>query len=120
MMINRQFSRFLLLAIFLSLGNSQAQNLINVKVAGGTPGAPSGAAVVGTVGDAWNYFPSMSGRASGGGVVTNASVIKDSSGATLGGVTMTMSLSAGDGLDSFSDTSSFQPDPVVAHGQLHL
>ena len=69
----------LIAALFLAAVESRAQNLINVRVAGGTPGAPSGAAVIGTGGDVWNYFPSLGGRAVGGGVVTNATTIKDSS-----------------------------------------
>lgn len=93
-----------------------AQNLINVKLAGGAPGTPIGAAVLGTAGDAWNYFPNLGGRANGGGVVTNAVTIRDSSGATLSGVSMTASLSAGDGMDSYTDTGSFSPVPSVIMG----
>ena len=37
-------------------------------------------------------------------------------GATLAGVTMTMSLSGGDGLDSFTDTGSFSPTPSLLMG----
>jgi hypothetical protein len=69
--------------LILSLANAHAQNLIYVKVAGGTPGTPSGAAVIGTSGDVWNYFLSLAGRAIGGDVVTNATTIKDSMGATF-------------------------------------
>jgi len=98
------------------LGKADAQNLINVKLAGGTPGLPTGAAAIGTAGDVWNYFPSLSGRASGGGVVTNAATIKDSAGATLGGVALSVSLSGGDGMDSFSDTASFSPTPSLIMG----
>ena len=102
---------------FLSFAlSARAQNLINVKLAGGAPGTPSGAAVIGTAGDVWNYSPSLGGRASGGGVVTNAATIRDSSGATLSGVTMTVSLSGGDGLDSFTDTSGFSPIPLLLMG----
>lgn len=103
--------------IFLcSISSTDAQNLINVKPAGGAPGTPSGAAVIGTAGDGWNYFPNLGGRANGGGVVTNATTLKDASGATLGGVTMSMSLSGGDGLDSYTDTGSFSPIPSVLMG----
>lgn len=97
------------------LANADAQNLINVKLAGSTPGAPTGAAVVGRAADAWNYFPSLNGRASDGGVVTNATTIKDSTGTTLNGVTMTMSLSAGV-VSSFSDTLTFSPNPPLIMG----
>ena len=102
--------------LFLSLLTANAQSLINVKVAGGAPGAPSGAAVIGAAGDAWNYFPNLNGLANGGGTVTNAITIKDSTGATLSGVAMTMSLSGGNGLNSFSDTSSFSPVPSLIMG----
>ena len=90
-----------------------AQNLINVRVSGGTPGTPTGAAVIGSASDVWNYYPSLGGRASGGGVVTNATTIKDTSGATLSGVAMTMSLSGGDGLDNFTDAANFNPVPTL-------
>lgn len=93
-----------------------AQNLVNVRVSGGNPGTPTGAAVVGTPGDTWNYFANMGGRASGGGVVTNATTIRDSSGATLPGVALTMSLSGGDGLDNYTDTGSYSPTPVLIMG----
>jgi pectin methylesterase-like acyl-CoA thioesterase len=102
--------------LLLSLLAANAENLINVKVAGGAPGAPNGTAVIGTAGDTWNYFPNLNGLANGGGVVTNATTIKDSSGATLSGVAMTMSLSGGNGLNSFSDTSSFSPAPSLILG----
>lgn len=95
---------------------TRAQNLINVKLAGGTQAATSGAAVVGTAGDAWNVFASLGARANGGGVVTNAATLKDSSGATLSSVTMTVSLSGGDGLDSYTDNSSFTPNPSALMG----
>ena len=66
-----------LLSLLVSAGfcltaSSFAQNLINVKIAGGAPGAPSGAAVIGAAGDVWNYFPNLNTRANNGGVVTNA------------------------------------------------
>ena len=102
--------------MFLSLLTASAENLINVKVAGGAPGAPNGAAIIGMVGEVWNYFPNLNGLANGGGVVTNAATIKDSSGATLSGVAMTMSLSGGNGLNSFTDTSSFSPAPSLIMG----
>ncbi len=100
-------------ALLLSCLTVPGQNLINVRLAGGNPGTPSGAAAIGSAGDAWNYFPNLSGRASGGGVVTNATTIKDSTGTTLPGVTMTMSLSGGDGLDRYTDSTSFNPTPSV-------
>ena len=106
----------LMALLLLAAPVAGAQNLINVKVAGGAPGAPSGAAVIGSAGDGWNYFPNLSGRAGGGGVVTNATVIKDATGATLAGVTMTMSVSGGDGLDSFTDNAAFNPVPSVLMG----
>ena len=107
----------LLFLTLLGLANSAgAQNLINVKPAGGTPGLPTGAAAIGTAGDVWNYFPSLNARASGGGVVTNATIIRDSSGATLSGVTMTASISGGDGVDSFSNTGANSPTPSLIMG----
>lgn len=105
-----------LCALLVSLGVAHAQNLINVRVSGANPGTPTGAAVLGESGDVWNYFPNLSGRASGGGVVTNATTIKDSSGATLPGVAMTMSLSGGNGLDNYTDNTSYNPTPVVIMG----
>lgn len=107
------------LFVFILLGfasSTGAQNLINVRLVGGNPGQPTGAAVLGTTGDNWNYFANLAGRASGGGVVTNVTTLKDSTGATLAGVTMTMSLSGGDGLDNFTDTSSFSPIPLLIMG----
>lgn len=106
----------LVLLALCCAGHVHAQNLINVRPAGGTPGTPSGAAVIGSAGDVWNYFPNLGGRASGGGVVTNATTIKDSTGATLPGVTMTMSLSGGDGLDNYTDNNAFSPTPVLLMG----
>jgi len=104
------------LLLLAAVADVQAQNLINFKFAGGTPGAPSGAAVTGVASDGWNYFPSLGGRANSGGVVTNAATIKDSSGATLAGVSMSMSLSGGDGLDSYTDTGNFSPTPSLLMG----
>lgn len=95
---------------------ANAQNLINVRLAGGNPGTPNGAAVVGSAGDSWNYLPNLGGRASGGGVVTNVTTIKDSIGATLSGVAMIMSLSGGDGLDNYTDTANFSPTPLLVMG----
>jgi pectin methylesterase-like acyl-CoA thioesterase len=106
----------LLIATCGFVAATTAQSLINVKLAGDNPGVPTGAAVVGAAGDSWNYFPNLTGRASGGGVVTNATIIKDSAGATLAGVTMTMSLSAGDGLDPWTDNTSFSPVPQLIMG----
>src|SRR5262245_25495820 len=80
---NTSCARWLIFLLLVVTSVTQAQNLINVKLAGGTPGTPTGAAVVGNSGDAWNYFANLGGRASGGGVVTNASLIKDATGATL-------------------------------------
>jgi len=107
------------LFVFTFLGfaaNADAQHLINVKLAGGSQAATSGAAVIGTAGDAWNVFASLGARANGGGVVTNATTIKDSTGVTLSGVTMTVSLSGGDGLDSYTDNSSSTPNPSALMG----
>ena len=100
----------------IPLLNVNGQTVINVKLAGGTPGAPTGAVVIGTAGDVWNYFPSLSGRGVGGGVLTNAATIKDSSGATLAGVAMTMSISGGVGVSAFTDTTSFSPNPPLIMG----
>ena len=100
----------------LPLAEATSQNAINVRLAGGDPGIPSGAAVIGGTGNTWNYFPNLGGRAGGGGVVTNAATIKDSSGTTVAGVTMTMVLSGGDGLDSYTDGNSFNPTPVMLMG----
>jgi pectin methylesterase-like acyl-CoA thioesterase len=97
----------------LSLSHATGQNLINIKIAGGTPGMPSGAAVIGAPGDVWNYFPSLSGRAVGGGVVTNATTIRDSTGATLIGVSMNASLGGGTGVSSFTDGANFSPNPSL-------
>jgi len=108
-------NRALFVLLFL-FNTASAQNLINVRLVGGNPGQPAGGAVIGTTGDTWNYFANLGGRASGGGVVTNATIIKDSSGATLAGVSMTMSLSGGDGLDNFTDTSNFSPVPLLIMG----
>lgn len=99
--------------LLAATADTHAQSLINVRVSGGTPGTPTGAAVIGSAGDVWNYYPSLGGRASGGGVVTNATTIKDSSGATLAGVSMTMSLSGGDGLDNYTDSAGFNPVPTL-------
>jgi pectin methylesterase-like acyl-CoA thioesterase len=115
-MTHHNQARLFVFILFCIATNTRAQNLINIKLAGGTPGTPTGAAVIGTTGDMWNYFASLNGRANGGGVVTNATTIRDSSGATLVGVSMTTSLSAGDGMDSFSDTGSFSPVPSVIMG----
>lgn len=107
----------LLVAVILSFVTSvNAQTLINVRTAGGNPGQPTGAATIGNAGDAWNYFANLGARASGGGVVTNATTIKDATGATLAGVSMNMTLSGGDGLDNFTDTSGFSPIPVLIMG----
>ena len=114
MKMNRTKYAFVVsLALLAAAVVAPAQSLINVRVAGGAPGTPTGAAVIGTAGNTWNYFPSLAGRASGGGVVTNATVIKDSANATLASVTMTMSLSGGDDLDNFTDGSSFNPTPSL-------
>ena len=96
--------------------NVHGQMVINVKVAGSTPGAPTSAAVIGTAGEVWNYFPSLSGRGVAGGVLTNATTIKDSSGTTLAGVTMTMSISGGVGVSAFTDTASFSANPALIMG----
>ncbi len=106
------------LGMLLALGSvANAQSLINVRVAGANPGTPTGIAAFGnSSSDVWNYFPNLSGRASGGGVVTNATTIKDSSGATLPGVTLNMMLSGGDGLDNYTDNNSFSPTPVLLMG----
>jgi len=103
--------------LLCSLATVRGQNLINVRLAGDDPGVPNGAAVVGLSGDTWNYFPNLNGRANGGGVVTNAAVILDANGATLPGVTLTLSLSGGNGLDRYTDNTSFNPNPVTVMGQ---
>jgi len=108
--------RLMVIGLIVFQASVFGQNLINVKLAGGAPGATSGPAVIGTAGHALNYFPNLGGRANGGGVVTNVTTIKDSTGTTLAGVSMTMSLSGGDGLDSFTDTSSFSPVPLLIMG----
>ncbi len=96
---------------------ARAQTLINVRIAGGNPGPPTGIAAFGnSSSDVWNYFPNLGGRASGGGVVTNATTIRNSSGSTLAGVTMNMTLSGGDGLDNYTDNNSFSPTPVLLMG----
>ncbi|HEX5218330.1 MAG TPA: pectinesterase family protein [Verrucomicrobiae bacterium] len=115
-MTHNHLFRLIVFTLVSLVITGRAQNLINVKLAGGTPGTPSGAAVVGTAGDVWNYFPSLGGRANGGGVVTNATTIRDSSGAALTGVAMTVSLSGGDGLDSFTDNGGFSPVPSLLMG----
>lgn len=115
-MTHLSFLRLSLLTILGLLAPASAQNLINVQLTGGAPGQPTGAAVIGSAGDTWNYFANLGGRASGGGVVTNATTIKDSTGATLASVSMTLSLSGGDGLDNFTDTSSFSPLPLLIMG----
>lgn len=107
---------WLLLVLAGASGLSSAQELINVRVAGGNPGAPNGPAVVGATGDLWNYFPNLGGWASGGGIVTNATTLKDAAGATLAGAALTLSLSGGDGLDNYTDTASFSPAPLLIMG----
>lgn len=115
-MTHRTLHRLFVFTLLCVTASAPAQNLINVKLAGGTPGMPSGPAVLGTAGDVWNYFPNLGSRANGGGVVTNTTVIKDSTGATLSSVTMTIALSGGDGLDSYTDTGSFNPLPSILMG----
>ncbi|MFO1488382.1 MAG: pectinesterase family protein [Verrucomicrobiota bacterium] len=101
----------------LLAGAAAAQTLINVRVAGGSPGIPTGTAAFGYAGtDVWNYFPNLGGRASGGGVVTNATTFRDSGSNLLAGVSMQMSLSGGDGFDSFTDNNAFSPTPVLLMG----
>ncbi len=95
---------------------TNAQTLINVLVDGGNPVPPSGATVIGSVGDVWNYFPKSSCRAHGGGVVTNATTVKDFTGATPSGVNMATALSADAGLSTFADTTSFSPTPLLIVG----
>lgn len=115
-MTRRGVAHAVLVASCVFLGgmfSAYPQNLINVRVAGGSPGAPAGAAVIGSSSDSWNYFPNLGGRASGGGVVTNATTIKDSTGATLSGVSMSMSLNGGDGLDNYTDSANFSPIPSL-------
>ena len=108
-----KLASFCLLVSLCVAERAPGQNLVNVRLAGGNPGTPSGAAAIGSAGDAWNYFPNLSGRASGGGLVTNATTLKDSTGATLAGAAMAMSLSGGDGLDNYTDGTSFSPTPSV-------
>jgi pectin methylesterase-like acyl-CoA thioesterase len=115
-MTHLTLKRFFVFTLLVLATLADAQNLINVKPAGGTPGTPSGAAVIGAPGDVWNYFPSLNTRANGGGVVTNATTIKDSSGATLSGVTMTASISGGDGVDSYSNAGASSPVPALIMG----
>ncbi len=115
-MTHRTLNRFFIFTLLGLTTLADAQNLINVKPAGGTPGPPSGAAVIGTPGDVWNYFPNLNTRANGGGVVTNATIIRDSSGATLPGVSMTASISGGDGVDSFSNAGANSPLPALIMG----
>lgn len=110
----------LLLALGLALAGDltvPAQSLLNVRVAGGNPGAPVGPGVVGGAGDVWNYFPNLGGRAPGGGIVTNATALVDAAGISWPGVALTLTLSGGDGLDSFTDNVSFSPNPVALMGQ---
>ncbi len=79
----------------LALAVSSAQNFINVRVAGGTPGAPSGATASRPTGDRWNYFANVNRRGVGGGWFTNAVTIKDSCGATVSGVGFAVGVSPG-------------------------
>ena len=102
-------SAVLCIAAFCALlAGADAQNLINVKPYTGTLSGISGAAVVGASGDTWNTFPSLS---TSGGTLVNGAAIKDSSGATLGGVTMTLSIN-GSNLSGFS-SANFGPNPTA-------
>jgi hypothetical protein len=112
-MMRRKSPTLAVFALLCLAASTPAQNLINVKLAGGTPGMPSGAAVIGMPGGVWNYFPNLGARANGGGVVTNATLIRDSSGTTLNGVAMNVSLSGGDGLDSYTDNSLSPVPPLI-------
>jgi len=101
-------ANILLTALML---NVSAQNLINVKPYNGALSGISGAAVVGTAGDAWNLFGNLQTNSTG--FLTNAATIKDSSGATLSGVSMTLAIATTtQPLSGFSSTA-FNPLPLA-------
>ena len=101
-------SGFLLAATML---NGSAQNLINIKPYNSSLSGISGAAVVGTAGDAWNLFGNLQTNSTG--FLTNAATIKDSSGATLSGVSMTLAIATTtQPLSGFSSTA-FNPLPLA-------
>jgi len=89
----------------------QAQNLINVKPYSGALSAISGPAVVGTAGDTWNLFGNLQTNSTG--FLTNAATIKDSSGAALSGVSMTLAIATTtQPLSGFSSTA-YNPNPLA-------
>ena len=91
--------------------NGSAQNLINIKPYNSSLSGISGAAVVGTAGDAWNLFGNLQTNSTG--FLTNAATIKDSSGATLSGVSMTLAINTTtQPLSGFSSTA-FNPNPTA-------
>ena len=88
-----------------------AQNLINVKPYSGSLSGINGPAVVGTAGDTWNMFGNLQTNSTG--YLTNAATIKDSSGATLSGVSMSLAIATTtQPLSGFSSTA-FNPLPLA-------
>lgn len=82
----------------------RAQNLINVKPYISALSGVTGAAVIGASGDIWNAFGNLQTNSTG--YLTNAATIKDSSVATVSGVSMTLAINTTtQPLSGFSSTA---------------
>jgi len=88
-----------------------AQNLINVKPYSGSLSGISGPAVVGSAGDTWNLFGNLQTNSTG--YLTNAATIKDSSGATVSGVSMTLAINTASQPLSGYSSANYNPNPAA-------
>ena len=95
-----------------------AQTLINVKPYTGALSGVTGAAVIGAAGDNWNAFGNLQTNTSA--YLTNAATIKDSSGATVSGVSLTLAINtSSQPLAGFSSTAYNANPPAIMQNYIY-